>query len=175
MKKWPLVLMIIILFLLIVGLLIYTFFSAPSKPKKGTEIENPTQGLSEEQAVLQFDEDYISFVVFAIGGWKLRNPVVKVIIDSEVFVSEMVDGEITTEKRTIENEDIVLRTTKQGIVEAIFSPDIKEYMKNSIKQGNTELELKASYRTLFTKRYLSVYEDLTGEKFTGSVVKIFNR
>lgn len=57
---------------------------------------------------MQFNESYIGYLVFAIGGWKLHNPPlsddtpkIKVIVDEEVYVSEIINGEIKTEKKRL--------------------------------------------------------------------------
>ena len=179
-KVWPFLIAIIFLMLVIGGMFFYFATASPNKPRAGTEIKNPIQGLTNEQAVLQFNEEYVDYLVFAIGGWKLHNPPlsdetpkIKVVVDEEIFVSEIINGEIKTEKKEIENEDIIIKTTKQEIVNSILSLDIKKYIQYSAQEGKTTLELKASYPTLFSKGYLNIYEDITGKSFTGSVVRIF--
>lgn len=191
-RKWLLILGILLLILLVGGMFFYFATASPNKPRAGTEIENPIADKSEEEALLYFREEYIDYLVFAIGGWKLHNPPlsdetpkVKVIADDEVFVSEIIKGEIKTEKasefkrtgltseKEIENEDITIKTTKEEIVRSMMSSDMKNYIKSSIQEGKTNLELKASYTTLFSKGYLAIYKDITGKSFTGSVARIF--
>lgn len=181
-KLWPFVLGIVFLVLVLAGMFFYFVTASPSKPRAGTEVQNPIKDLTIEQAILQFNGEYIRYLVFAIGGWKLHNPPlsdetpkIKVIVDNEVFISEIVNGEIKTEKKEIENEDMIIRTTKQEIVNSIKSSDIKNYIKQSIQDGKTSLELKAGYTTLFSKGYLNLYQDITGKSFTGSVVRIFGQ
>ncbi len=184
-RLWFFILGILLLILVIAGMFFYFTTAALSKPRAGTEIENPIGNLTAEEAILQFNEKYIDYLVFAIGGWKLHNPPlsdktpkIKVIVDNEVFVSEILNGEIKTEKNSekeAENEDMIIRTTKEEIVNMIKSEDMKTYIKQSVQQGKTSMELKASYTTLFSKGYLNIYQDATGKSFTGSVVRIFGQ
>ncbi len=179
-KKWPFILGIALIFLVILMMFFYFATASPSKPRTGTEIQNPIGDLTAEEAVLQFNEEYINYLVFSIGGWKLHNPPlsdetpkIKVIVDGEIYFSEIANGQIKTERREIEDEDMIIRTTKEEIVNAIMSLDMENYIKQSIEDGKTSLELKAGYTTLFSKGYLNIYKDITGQSFTGSVVRIF--
>lgn len=187
MKIWPIILAIILLLLLTGALFFYFATAAPSEPK--VKIENPiktTENLTSRQvaehAVLEFNEDYVDYLVFAIGGWKLHNPPlsddtpkIKIIADSEVYVSEIIDWEIITEKKDTDEEDIVIITSKEEVVNSILSGNMKEYIKKSVQEGRTTLELKANYNNLFSKGYLSIYKDITGKSLTGSVVRIFRQ
>lgn len=175
---------IVFVILIVIGMFLYFVMAVPQKPRTGTEIVNPTLGLSNEEAVLQFDEKYIDYLVFAIGGWKLHNPPlssdtpkIKVSLDdgNEIYISEIIDGQVITEKKDTENEDIVITTTKEEIVDIISSGNMEEKVKESVQKGRTTLELKAGYTTLFSKGYLSIYKDLTGKSFTGSVIRIFGQ
>lgn len=180
MRRIWFVLGIIFVILIVIGMFLYFAMATPQKPRTGTEILNPIEGLTKEQAILQFNKDYISYLVFAIGGWKLHNPPlsddtpkIKIVADSDTYVSEIIQGQISTHKGDIENEDIIIRTTKEEIVDIISSDNREEKVKESVSAGRTALELKAGYTTLFSKGYLSIYKDLTGESFTGSVIRIF--
>ena len=171
---------IFLVLLLIAGGLFYYFFMRTPQLSERIKIENPAQGLSAEQAIIEFDESYIDYMIFAIGGWKLHNPPlsknipkIKVIVDNETYVSEITEGQIVTEKKDIDKEDIIITTSKEELVNAILSFEIKQYIKNSVAEGKTSIELVAGYTTLFSKGYLSLYEEMTGESFTGSVIRIF--
>lgn len=52
---------------------------------------------------------------------------------------------------------------------------MKTYIKQSVQEGKTSFELKASYTTLFSKGYLNIYKEITGKSFTGSVIRIFGQ
>lgn len=182
MKKWPFALGFVLLILLVAGMFFYFSTTAPSSPPARSEIINPIANLSREQAISQFNEQYIDYLVFAIGGWKLHNPPlseetpkIKVVVEGEIFISEIANGKIKTEKKDIDNEDIIIQTTKGEIVDSILSLDMKNYIKQSVQDGRTTLQLKASYTTLFSKGYPNIYKDITGKSFTGSAVRIFER
>ena len=180
MKKRWFILGIVLIFMLILGMFVYFSTAAPSKPAEN--VENPSSGLSEADALAGFNSDYVNYLVFAIGGWKLHNspvynekPVIKVTVDGENFASEIANGVISTEKKDIDNADIEIITSKQEIINSIRSGDIKKYVQDSIAAGKTSLELKAGYSTLFSKGYLNLYKDITGKGFTGSAVRIFEQ
>ena len=182
MKKVIFIVIGIFLVLLIAGGLFYYFFMRTPQFSEIIKIENPAQGLSAEQARIGFDESYIDYMIFAIDGWKLHNPPlskdipkIKVIVDNETYVSEITGGQIVTEKKDIDKEDIIITTNKEEMVNAILSFEIKQYIKNSVAEGKTSIELVAGYTTLFSKGYLSLYEEITGESFTGSVIRIFRQ
>ena len=178
-----LVLGIIFIILIVAGAYLYSVMAVPSKPKPGTEVQNPIVNLNEEETVLQFDESYIDYLVFAIGGWKLHNPPlssktpkIEIILDNnEIYVSEIIDGEIMTEKKQIDDEDLLILTTKDKVIDIISSGDMENAVKGAVNEGTLTLELKAGYTTLLGKGYLAIYKDLTGETFTGSVIRIFGQ
>jgi len=49
----------------------------------------------------------------------------------------------------------------------------KNYIEQSFKDGTSQIELVATKTTLFSKGYLSLYTDLTGESITGMVLRRF--
>jgi len=183
-SKKPIVITLIIssLLLLILVFLLFYFYSTAAPSKAIKEVENPALGETLENALGNFDISYVDYLVSEFGGWKLHNPPlssdtpkIKIIVDGEVFVSEVINGEIITEKRDIENPDIILTITKEDISKAVVSSNLMESLRKSIDEGNSNIELKASYTKLFSKGYLNIYKDVTGEGFTGSVIKIFSQ
>lgn len=179
-RLWVYVLIAVILALMFFGMLFFLLTYSPSSPKAGTEVKNPISDLTDEEAVLMFNKEYVRYLVFAVGGWKLHNPLmsddtpkIKVIADGEVYFSEIIDGEIFAEKKDAENEDMIITITKLEVVRAIKSLDMESYIKQSVKEGKTGFELKASYTTLFTKGYLNLYQDVTGKSLTGEIIGIF--
>jgi hypothetical protein len=177
-KIWTFILAIGIVIIAIGGLFFYYAFLISSGRYDGNEISNPiNRNTTFQKALVDFNKDYVNYVVFAIGGWKLHNPPlskntpkIKIIADNEIYKSEIKDKEIFTSKTDFDNEDIVIETTKEEITKAILSLDIKNYMQESIHQGKTNLELKAGYTKLFSKGYLDLYKDITGESITGEVI-----
>lgn len=186
MKKWVIILIIGIVVLILIGggvfLYFMFFYTRPSGGGggTGTPIKNPTEGLTLEEALLQFNDDYVDYLVISMGVRKLHNPPfssntpkIEVVIDEKVYVCEVIKGSVKIEEKQIENEDIVIWTTRREIVSAIMSLNMRGYIKESISQGRTAIEMKAGYTTLYSKGYLKLYEDMTGESFTGFVVRMF--
>jgi hypothetical protein len=180
-KIWPFILAIILVIIVIIGVFFYYATASPSQPKYSMkEIKNPINQTNTtfEKALANFNKDYVDYIVFAIGGWKLHNPPlskdvpkIKIILDDEIYKSEIKDTEIYTSKEDFDNEDISIITTKEEITRAILSLDIKEYMEDSIQEGKTTLELRAGYTKLFLKGYLDLYKDITGKSLTGEAVR----
>ena len=127
------------------------------------------------QAELEFDQDYINYVLFAMSAWKLHNPpfssekpIIRVVLDQEeTYFSEVIDGQILTYGGDTENPDIVITTTKRETIQAMLAEDMAGFMKESVAQGRTGIEMLASTIKLASKGYLQMYEDITGEKLIG--------
>ncbi len=182
MRKLWFIIGIVALMVVIVGIFFYFVTAAPSQPEE--VLENPTQGLTEEQTKMNFDDSYVKYLIYAIGGWKLHNPPlsddtpkIKVVLegDNEVYFSEIINGKIKVGKEDVGKEDMIITTTKQEIIDMITSLDMRGYVKKSVASGKTTLELKASYTALFSKGYLNIYKEITGKSFTGSVIRIFRQ
>ena len=177
-----LVIGIIILVLVIAGIFLYYIFGSFNTTfiEEGNErvLENPASGKSLEQAVAEFDESFVEYILYSIGANSLHNPPfsnddpkIEFYIDEEVYSAIVEKGIIAASKGEIDKEDIVIRTTKEEAVKMIMD---KEYIKESFSQEKSGLELVASKTKLATKGYLSIYEELTGESITGSVIRIFS-
>jgi hypothetical protein len=53
--------------------------------------------------------------------------------------------------------------SKQEAIMILISPNIKEYLKDSVNNGNTQLEQVSNKIELASKGYLKMYTALTGE------------
>jgi hypothetical protein len=136
-------------------------------------IENLSEEVIEEviiQAELEFDQDYINYVLHAMSAWKLHNPPlssnkpkIRVIVDEEIYNSEVDDGVISTFVGDIEDPDIAIITTKREVIQAMLVEDMTEFMKLSVAEGRTTIEMLAGQLELASKGYLQMYEDVTGE------------
>ena len=178
MKKWLILLAIGFLLILLIGIFFFFVETAPSAPLK--IVKNPAEGMTKEEAILEFREEYIDYLIFAIGGWKLHNPPlsedtpkIKVTLGNETYVSEIIDTEIKTTKRNISNEDMEIATTKEVIVGILLADNMEEYARQSVENGEISFELKTSYSKLLSKGYLQLYESLTGNSLTGKIIRIF--
>ncbi len=177
-----LVIGIVVIFLIIVGIFLYYIFGSFNNSfieKSHTEItlQNPSQGKSLEQAVADFDESFVEYLLYSVGASELHNPPfskdipkIEFYIDEKSYNAVVEKGVITVFRGEINEEDIVIKTTKEEFVKIVMD---KEYIKESFSKGESSLELIASRTRLTTKGYLSVYEELTGESITGSFVRIF--
>ena len=91
------------------------------------------------------------------------NPLVEFNLDDELWSSELIKGGLSTKKQDIDNEDLRVTISKEEAVRALLSPDIEQFMKASVANGRTQIEMVAGYTELFSKGYLKMYKDLTGE------------
>lgn len=181
--NWRLWLSIILVFVLI--LIIFLFF-ALAKPNysdsydgklKSGEIVNPVSGLSNEEAVSQFDENFVVYLLISIEAYNLHNPPLSsnkpkigIYVSDKVFNAVISRGQIDVEEGKIDNEDIAIDTTKE---EAVLMLRDKNYIVESFNSGKSSVELKADKATLFAKGYLNLYSKLTGKSITGNVIRIY--
>lgn len=177
---------LIILFLIVFILLI--FFVAGFSFKKTAYVEvhivNPlanlvlkytdSNGVTNktalvEEAVIEFNQDYINYILAALGTGYLHksilgeNPSIELNLDDEVWSAEIIEGMPNSMKKETLDEDLKVSLSKTEAVEAILSPDIRQFMKSSVSEGNTQIEMVAGKAELFSKGYLAMYQELTGE------------
>lgn len=182
-KKVGVVLAVIIVIGLILGVMfILGFFSGEKteivleNPLKGIVLANTNEfGQINEQAVIEqgilgFNQDYINYILVALGISNLHksiinleNPLIEFILDSEVWSSEIIRGIPNSKKQEIDNEDLRISISKQEAVRALLSSDIEQFMKDSVAEGRTGIEMVAGKAELFSKGYLEMYEELSGE------------
>ena len=123
-----------------------------------------------EQAVIEFNEDYITYILVALGTSYLHssflkeNPVLELVLDEETWSSEIIDGMPYPILGESDNEDLRITMSKEEAVEALLSKDIRQFMKDSVYNKNTKIEMIAGKTTLFSKGYLDMYKELTGEE-----------
>lgn len=172
----------IVLFILIItfsaGVLI-------KKPKIEIHLENPIAGIVlrftneagvanktaiVEEGVMEFNEDYINYVFVALGTGYLHkspffgNPSIEFDIGGDIWNSEIKEGKPYSKKGSIDSEDIRISISKEEAVEALLASNIEEFMKESVKNGGTKIELIAGKAELFSKGYLEMYKGLTGNE-----------
>jgi len=188
LKKVLFVFLIVAVIILILGAMF--FFGFFSK-KAGNEIviENPLKDIVfantdpvtgevnrqavVEQGIIEFNEEYINYLLVALGVGNLYksmvgygNPIVEFIIDEEVWSSEL-GGGLNTVKAESSDEDLRIHISRKEAVEALLSPDIEGFMKQSVSNGNTRIEMVAGKVELASKGYLAMYKELTGEEVEG--------
>ena len=123
-----------------------------------------------EQGLIEFNEEYINYLLVALGTGYLHksfvgeNPFLELVLDEEVWHSEIIKGMPNSGLGEIENEDLRISLPKEEAIKAILSKDIEQFMKDSVANENTQIEMIAGKTELFSKGYLDMYEALTGKE-----------
>jgi hypothetical protein len=189
-RKW--IFFIVIILLVVIGVLVFyllNFYKQPSRvidshESKPVIITNPMNEIVSanidksgnidlskvvSEGEVKFNESFIAFIVNSMGVSKLHkstigygNPRIEFSLDSEIWSME-VSGGLNIGKGEIEDPDLKIIMTKEEAVKSLLSNDIKEFMKDSVTSGRTEIEMIAGEVELFSKGYLDMYKELTGE------------
>ncbi len=184
MKKWLIALLVflVVIVLLLAG--VYAVFFKKSVHRNQIFIENPMKKIVEanmdasgkineqaviEQGVREFNINYINYILLALGVGDLRksligygNPVVELALDNEIWSSEIKDSTLYTGLGGNDNKDLRVTMSKEEAVRALLSPDIRQFMKDSVANGNTQIEMIAGNVELGSKGYLDMYQKLKG-------------
>jgi hypothetical protein len=173
---------VVLVVLLVVAMFLYIALKGPdysSRYTEGTQIlENPTKGLSLEEAIDRFDESFVYYLMVSVEAYNLHNPPLSksrprmlVLVGEDIYTVVINKGDIEVVKgEEGGGEDIIFRTTTE---EAVMMIQNRVYIEESFRQGRSRLETKESKSTLFAKGYLGLYQDLTGSSLTGNVAKIY--
>jgi len=178
-----LVIVLVIIFSVVLGVLLFVLFSGGDYEDvyeeriASGEIVNPVEGLTDEEAVLKFDESFVYYLLVNIKAYNLREPVfssdtpkMEIYVGEDVFNAEILEGEIDVGKGGVGEEDVIIRTSKEEAVKMIRD---KDYIEESFEAGKSSIELVAEETTLFSKGYLKIYTELTGKSLTGDAIKTF--
>jgi len=196
-KKWRrlrrILLVLILVFFVVLILLVVLLFGmflggdkieiVVENPIKDIIFANTVEGVVNKeavikQAVLEFDEDYINYILVGLGVGNLHksliygNPILEFSIDDESWNSKLIGAELSSKKGTIDVEDLRIIITRREAVEAILAEDIEKFMKDSVASGRTGIEMVAGKVELASKGYLAMYKDLTGEEIEVDVEEI---
>jgi uncharacterized protein YneF (UPF0154 family) len=169
--RWWIWVLIILLVLGGLGFVVYGMFFASSDIDRVLEernIENPTLGKTTQQAVLEFDQSFVEYLLYSIGAGDLRKvpltsnrPKVIIEIEGEVYYAYVKSGVVNFDVDIPRDEvDMILKTTKEEAVKMIKD---KDYIKESFRTGLSEIEIVSGNAELFAKGYLKIYQTLTGE------------
>lgn len=177
--------LIIIFSIVLILLIVFAAGFFMKKPKIEVYLENPIAGIvlkyTDElgytnktavikEGVIEFNEDYINYILVALGTGYLHisllfeNPLIEFNLDEEVWNSEIKQGMPNSKKGQIDDEDLRISISKEEAVEALLANNIEEFMKESVNNGNTKIELVVGKAELFSKGYLDMYKELTGEE-----------
>jgi len=164
----------ILLILILLGV-VFVYYTTAS-PNINTS-NTPSPFANQDLNTIVIQEPHITFLLTKMGALNLRssggeNPVIEVVVDDEHFTSEIIQGDIATEKGPAPNPDIKIITTRDEIINGVKSADLKSYFRDSFSSGRSRIEKVAGYSELFSKGYVNLYQDMTGNSFTGSVIRV---
>lgn len=181
--KWQIVLAIVLVVVLVVTLFLYFALVGPDYSsrydsyKEDGSLVNPVSRLSTEDAVEQFDDEFIYYLLYQIGAYNLKAPPlssdypkISINVGDSFYNAEIKKGTIIVSEGDIENPDIRITTTK---LEAVLMLQDENYIQESFNNGNSAVELLAPKAKLFAKGYLNLYTNLTGKSITGNVIRIY--
>jgi hypothetical protein len=172
--KWVVIISLVV-FVLVVGAAFFLYSYSRGGDKSSSNatqivLVNPAFGMSEEKAIQQFNESFVSYLLYSIKANELHSlpwpknkdlPKIQFYLDTGDY-NAIVDGNlIKVSKGKIDEEDIIIRTTKREAVKMLMS---SSHVQDSFLSGASKVEMTASKPTLFLKGYLKLYEDLTGRK-----------
>ena len=169
----------VLVLMLIVALFIYfaLFKTNNSSVYSGQILKNPVFNLTDEQAVVAFDEGFVFYLLYSIKAYNLHNPPlssnypkIEIDVGGEIFSATVKKGVISVSSGGILNKDIIIKTTKE---EAVKMMRDKGYVTKSFNDGLSAIELIADKTTLFAKGYLNMYNELTGKSVTGNLIRMY--
>lgn len=169
MKTVFLIVLIFLTIIIIAGI-IYVYFSLKTSGAEKQEIPNPLEGLSEQEIeTLVIKPIHITYILNEMGFYKIHNPPlssdvpkIEINVGGTIFNSKVAKGIISTFESSSDNPDLRIITTREEVINAIKKPE-ENYMIDSAKSGKTQIEMIASKQTLFSKGYIAIYEELTGD------------
>jgi hypothetical protein len=163
--------LIIIFSIILILLIVFAAGFLIKKPKIEIYLENPIArialkytneaGITDknaviEEGIIEFNEDYINYILVAIGTGYLHksplfeNPLIEFDLGGDIWNSEIKEGMPNSKKGQINDEDLKISISKEEAIEALLSSNIEEFMKDSVKNGNTNIELVAGKAELFS-------------------------
>ncbi len=139
---------------------------------------NPVLKLSTEEAVKEFNENFVYYMLYQIEFYNLRSnaltgdkPRILIYADEDIYSAEIYKGEIIVNKNKIENTDVIIHTSK---IEGVLMLQDSKYVVESFNSGKSRIELVADKASLFSKGYLKIYSKLTGKGVTGNIIRIYS-
>ena len=131
---------------------------------QNTQVLNQNSTTEKSLEQIEITPEFISFLLQEIGVNQLHSnllekPIINVKIEDQVFHS-IIGNEIKTIEGLNKDADLQFNTNKQDLVESIISENPEIIFKESVTNGNTQIELKTSETELFSKGYLGLYNSL---------------
>lgn len=183
-KKWNILLLILAVILIIVlifiGILLYLLYSGRDysdnylKKEASGEIINPAKNMSHGQAIGNFDESFVYYVLYSLKAYNLHpapfsdeKPKMEFVIGEDTYNAIINEGEIIVAKGPIDGEDIVIQTSKEEIVKMLEDED---YIRDSFNSGGSTLTLVAGKTELAGKGYINLYTGISGKSIVGFLI-----
>ncbi|HZX44967.1 MAG TPA: hypothetical protein VFF28_04760 [Candidatus Nanoarchaeia archaeon] len=149
----------------------YYFIIAPnlvSKPsiEKPAFSENAIEEMSEGKQAIS--PEHINYLVNELDGYKLKNtwgdklPIIEFLFtDTNVrYYSYVKDHVPITKEGNAKGNDILIKGSQQVAYEIIESGNIPQATKQAVDSGKLSVELVSDMKTLATKGYLSIYDNV---------------
>ena len=132
--RWPIWLAGILIAILLIGIFLYFALFNPRNNGYYSNLEaegklvNPVAALSNDEAVNQFDDTFVYYLLVSIKAYNLHNPPLSsstpkmnIYVDDLTYNAEIVNGEIKIYIGETNNQDINIRTTKEEAVKMLRS------------------------------------------------------
>ena len=192
MKKWLKILLIVFI-VIILGLVLlsaagYFLFFKSSRNNinstPGKSLQNPLQDIINKntdangkinqnavikQGVIEFNKNYINYILIALGVNNLHKtilgdtPKVEFILGDEIWSSEVTNNQLNTQNQPIVSPDITISMSKEEAVKAILSDNLDQFMKTSVINGNTKINMLSGKITLVEKGYVDMYNKIIAQ------------
>ncbi len=163
-----LVVFVVLLLIITIIILLYTylhFLPNKSSKKGGRVLENPVKGLSDEEGVALFNEEFVLYLLYSISAQKLHNPPlsdstpkIEILVDNNSYTAEIIEGTIRVQRGSFSEKDIIIRTSAREVVRMLRD---REYVVKSFKDGGSSIDLAEDKPTLLSKGYWKIYDSLT--------------
>ena len=113
--------------------------------------------------------EQVMLILYSLNAQDLHNPLlskdtpkIDIYVDAEVFGAEIINNQFLIKRQSMNAPDMKVIMSRQEFINSMNS-DTKEYLKNSVTNGNTQIELVAGKIKLGSKGYLSLYKEITGK------------
>lgn len=160
---------IILIFLILIGIISHFIFL---NLYSNTPVVNQGDINKSEIGIEQ-----VNYVLISIGASGLHNPPfssntpkIEINIGQNVYNSEVIDSNIHTTEGPSSEPDLRIIISENEFIGALNS-DPKTFLQKSVSEGRTNIEIISNKITLFSKGYLELYKQVTGETLTGSIIK----
>lgn len=168
---------ILVLILVVVAFGFYIMMKPGKVPESLKSLANPAENLSVDEAVKNFNNEFLYYLLAKIEAYTLHNPPLSsdkprigFVLSGEDYSAIVENGEIMAVKKKVDNPDIIIKTSKE---EAVSMMKYEGYIQRSFSEGKSDIEMVAGKSTLFSKGYLNIYTKLTGKSITGNVFRIY--